>query len=454
MRDTGQPLLIEDTHVHPDWTMVNSTNWTGSYIGAPIRVDNVVIGFMNVNNYATYKFRTEHVQRVVALTEQVAVAIRNARLYEAARRSADELAERVIERTAELEEQRAQLEAILNSITDGVVSSSVSDTGVIQPRYINHALQQMLGYSLTDWYPNLIQEAIISDDTPEQLYQQALTDLLQRGRWSGEVTLRRRDGSIFNAYIETVRISSGERVFSGVVTVVRDISQQKALEEQKSRFVANASHELRTPITNLITRLWLLRRQPEKLDEHLDILDDVANRIRRLVIDLLDLSRFERGLIPLQREAMDIVPVIQSVVNLQRPEAERKHVRLLADLPEKPLIVLGDSERIHQVITNLVTNAIHYTPEGGQVRVYTTGPLHPDEKRIAIHVEDSGIGIAPEHVPNLFQPFYRAGAQHSGGTGLGLTIAREIIVQHDGDILVNSQPGAGSTFTVRLRLIE
>src|SRR5262249_51610796 len=142
----------------------------------------------------------------------------------------------------------------------------------------------------------------------------------------------------------------------GSVTIIRDISQEKALQEQKSRFVANASHELRTPLTNLITRLYLLRKQPDHLLEHLDILDRVAARMRNLVEDLLDFSRFERGVIQLKLRNVDARDLINEVVQVQQQEAEKKKIDLSTYMPAEAMMIMADPERMNQAITNLVIN--------------------------------------------------------------------------------------------------
>lgn len=453
MIETGKPVIVNDTNTDPLWVSLPNTAWSGSYIGAPIRVDGQVIGFLNVNSYHSYTFARDHAERMMAFAEQVATAIRNARLYEATRHHADELAQRVAERTAELERERAQLQIILDSMDEGVISSSLDETQTVRPLYINRALTRLLGYELADWHERLIIDFVIAQDEGENLYQQAFMALTEKGWWESEVKIRRKDGSALDASIHTVRVNNAEGLFVGVVTFVRDISREKALQEQQSRFVANASHELRTPITNLMTRLWLLRRQPERLDEHLVVLDEVANRMRRLVEDLLDISRFERGIIPLERQTMDVRQAALDVLRLQTPEAEQKAVQLVGDLPETPLFIRGDPQRIYQVITNLVINAINYTPEGGTVLVKTTveNDSASGGRNVIIQVQDTGVGIAPEHLVNLFRPFYRAGEQGKGA-GLGLTIAKEIVEMHGGQISVESEVGKGTCFRVRLAL--
>jgi two-component system phosphate regulon sensor histidine kinase PhoR len=235
--------------------------------------------------------------------------------------------------------------------------------------------------------------------------------------------------------------------------VIRDISKEKALQEQKDRFIANASHELRTPLANVKTRLYLLQMQPEKRELHLRILNQVANNMAELVENLLDVSRFERGIIPLHRRETTLQTLIENVVNIQQPEAERKTITLNATLPAEPIRAYVDPQRIAQVVTNLVSNAINYTPEGGRITVELEPDADSPDRAVQMRVRDSGIGISQEMIAQVFDPFFRASEETAKGTGLGLTIAREIVSLHGGEIRVESELGKGSTFIVKLDLM-
>lgn len=344
--------------------------------------------------------------------------------------------------------ERAQLGAILDSMGEGVIYDEK-----LQTRYINQALTHLSGYTIEEWqgYLHPLKSDTLTAEDFEAL-NQAIYDAVDRlGIWRGELRLRRKDGSEFDAGLTCTEVTGADGEVVGAVTIIRDISVEKALQEQKSRFVANASHELRTPITNLKTRLYLLRKQPEKMDYHLQVIEDVTGRMQRLVEDMLDVSRFERGLIPLYRQEVILQKLVSRVVEVQRAEAERKHIHLICQLPPAPLRVFVDPERVTQVITNLVVNAINYTPEEGFVFVYAASE---GEDRAAIHIRDTGVGIAPDQLQQVFQPFFRASQGVSGGTGLGLTIVKDIVELHGGTIDVESRVGLGSRFSVKLTLSE
>ena len=452
MVENKRPLAIPNIDEYPGWEeLVSTRQWMKSYVGAPIRLDNFVIGFLNLDSSSVNRFRSSDADRLQAFADQAAIAIRNARLYDRVRKQALELEQRVAERTAELDYERRQLHTIINSMTEGVAYTEYTD-GAFRTRYINRALEQITGYTPEDWNTESLQLFKRPDMTDEQFWQsigQAIQTLMMDGTWSEEIRLVRKDGTSFTASAVTTRVNDADGKMNGAVTVLRDVSEERALQQQKARFVAHASHELRTPITNMKTRLYLLKKQPERMTEHVRILEEVSDRMKRLVEDLLDVSRFERGVIKLQHSPVVLQEVVESVLDLQRPEAERKNLRLSLKQPDEPVHVHADRERLIQVITNLVTNAINYTPSGGSIIVRVIPVYGEDDQQLRcglVEVEDTGIGIAEEHLRHLFQPFYRVTSKVEG-SGLGLSIAKEIVELHGGRMNVESQPGYGSCFT-------
>ena len=282
-----------------------------------------------------------------------------------------------------------------------------------------------------------------ADDTWETMHA-----AIQQGKvWRSELFLRRKDGSEFDAGVTIAPGSQPNDDSLHTVAVVRDISQDKALQDQKSRFIANASHELRTPIQNIITRLYLIKHQPPRMKEHIEVIETVTERMRRLVEDLLDLSRFDRGVIPLEKEPVGLQELIQSVVDVQLAEAQMRGIRLTTEMIHEPLFVLGDSERLGQVVTNLVMNALNYTPDDGIVSV----TLAQERQYAIVCVKDTGVGIAPARIEQIFEPFVRL-SENRQGSGLGLSIAKEIVEMHGGTIDVTSTLGQGSCFTLTFML--
>jgi signal transduction histidine kinase len=182
---------------------------------------------------------------------------------------------------------------------------------------------------------------------------------------------------------------------------------------------------------------------------HLRVLERVADGMTELVENLLDVTRFERGIIPLHRRTIVLQDLLMDVVSVQYPEAERKGLNLHTDIIDDPIHVSVDPQRLSQVFTNLMTNAINYTSEGGTIII----KLDRSGDRAVFQISDTGIGIAPEMLEHVFDPFFRANEGSATGTGLGLTIAKEIVDLHSGDLRVDSEVGRGSTFTVKLGIV-
>lgn len=447
MMETGRPRAVLRPLEHPGWVHVDGTEWIRCAFSAPIIIRGQLIGLLNMDNKDECVFTAADSDRFQAFAQQVGIAISNAAMFDSIRSQATEMENRVIERTIELERERAQLQTILDSMNEGVLGIIFDEDLQPKSRYINQALTRLVGYARDEWNIDLLRSISASDEEVEKLQKSFFATLAAGHVWQIETKLRRKDNSEFDAQMTATRINGRDGRMIGIVTVIRDVSQEKALQEQKSRFVANASHELRTPITNLMTRLYLLRKKPEQLDTHLEILDYVANRMRNLVEDLLDYSRFERGIIPLNPRSMNLSELVAQIMQAQEAEADLKHVHLICDLPPHLVQVYADPERITQVITNLLINAINYTPEGGTVQV----GVSESGESVSVTVKDSGPGIPAEHLPYIFQPFYRV-AENSKGTGLGLSIAKEIIDRHGGRIAAESSLGSGSTFMITLPL--
>jgi len=447
MADSGQPIVIHEVANDPEWVVFAEGEWIKSTCSAPIRLEDQTIGFLNLTSTRPHTFTLRHAEFLRTFADQIAIAVRNARLYEQARHNAEMLAELVRQRTAELELERERLSVMLDSTAEGIYYTEGRAI-----RYANPALCAMTGYTLdeligadTGVLAPVMTEALLAGE-------QAVSEALQRERvWRGDKKMRRKDGSLLDAGLTVSVISPPNAPDIRLVVLVRDVSREKALQVQQSNLVAYASHELRTPITNLKTRLYLLRRRPERLEEHVEILEEVTERMRRLVEDLLDLTRMERGITRLNKRVTDMVALTDGIFRLQLPEAERKTIQFAANLPDAPVFAEADPERMTQVITNLVTNALNYTPAGGTVTLNVC--LAASGQAVLIEVQDSGVGIAAESLPYIFQPFYRV-ASTVEGAGLGLSIAREIVELHGGEITVQSQKGAGSTFTVRLPVVE
>ncbi len=251
----------------------------------------------------------------------------------------------------------------------------------------------------------------------------------------------------------------GGDVSESVMAVVHDISEQRRLDQLRREFISNVSHELRTPLTNIHSYAETLvdaEQLPEKQARGFaSVILKEAERMNRIVRDLLTLSSFDYGKMDWHLTSFPIAEVCRNVLAAFRLEAEKKNQTLLFDPPETAITLSADRDRIEQVLVNLLSNAIKYTPEGGQIVLSLSLEMEAENAPafVRIALRDNGIGIPTEDIPRLFDRFYRvdkARARASGGSGLGLSIAKEIVDKHQGTIAVDSQWGEGTTMIIRL----
>jgi signal transduction histidine kinase/HAMP domain-containing protein len=259
-----------------------------------------------------------------------------------------------------------------------------------------------------------------------------------------------------------VAIDHGGRVLSvtagrlgelaGVVWTVRDVTERAQLERAKSEFVATASHELRSPLTSIKGFVELLERNPEGMSsrqrEFVDIIKRSTDRLVELVNDLLDVARIEADHVEINPRPIDVGEAMRELAELMGPRVDAKHQHLGVYVAPTLPLAMADPERIRQVIGNLLTNAHLYTPEGGRIHV----GVEADRAWVRIVVADSGIGMTPEETEHAFDRFYRARSSSATtpGTGLGLSIVKSLVDMHHGEIEVESDPGRGTTFHVRI----
>jgi signal transduction histidine kinase len=222
------------------------------------------------------------------------------------------------------------------------------------------------------------------------------------------------------------------------------------LEESRRDLVANVSHELKTPIAAIRAHLENLLDGVEEPDpDTLEVMLSQTERLGRLVEQLLDLSKLESGEVPLHRADMSVAPLVRQVISEIEVARAGKAVRIEEDIPSDLPTVDADAERVHQVLFNLIDNAVRFVPDGGEVKV----EAHRHNGSVEISVADNGVGIPREHVPRLFERFYRgdtARSRDDGGTGIGLAIARSVVEAHGGTIRAESEPGIGSVFSFDL----
>ena len=347
---------------------------------------------------------------------------------------------RQLKRTLEeVENERTKLGTFFLHMTDGVVAFSRDGT-VIQS---NPAAERMLGRAIPIGGGESY-DTLFSDVAPLQ----GVLAVEQPGYLDGE---REVDGRS----LELLLTPFDQERLGGVLVVIHDVTEQRKTEEMRREFVANVSHELRTPLTNIRSYAETLADNagdipPETEKNFLGVILNESDRMTHIVQDLLTLSRFDSGRSELNLAPFDFGEAVRDVYQANRLEAQRHGHTMELELPGSLPEIVGDRERILQVMMNVVSNSIKYTPDGGRIRL----SAGVQGKRVWMEVADNGIGIPKEDRGRIFERFYRvdkARSRESGGTGLGLSIAKEIIDRHQGTIELVDRPGPG--LTVRITLL-
>ncbi len=311
-------------------------------------------------------------------------------------------------------------------------------------------------------FPNLrtgihVSSAARSPDVIEAIEKTVATGVVQSATLHQRVPVERR----LVVVVAPLYLSGAQDSDPALLLTVRDLTEQDRLAEMRADFVANASHELRTPLASLRGFVETLqgpaRNDPAARERFLAIMSTQADRMTRLIDDLLSLSRIEMRQHLTPTETVDLCDVIAQVIQGLEPQAA--HAKVVLAFKPEPALVRGDRDELAQVFQNLIQNAIKYGREGGHVHVdmQRRKPAASRLERIEVAVKDDGPGIAAQHIPRLTERFYRVNTSQSrdkGGTGLGLAIVKHIVTRHGGDLAIASKVGEGSTFTVAFDNIE
>ncbi|MEK3887948.1 two-component system histidine kinase PnpS [Bacillus sp. FSL K6-3431] len=341
-----------------------------------------------------------------------------------------------------IEENEQQLTGVLANMMSGVLLVNTEGRILLA----NRALGHLLGEKLDKFTGKLHMEVGRSVDLSTLIEK-----CLQTGKeMREEVRLFYPKERILDAHLAPYVDDEGD--MKGIVAVLHDVSDIRRLEKMRSEFVANVSHELKTPITSVKgfaeTLLDGALEDEEVLRSFLTIIYDESERLHRLINDILDLSSIEQHQIPLKIENVNLTEAVYGTFDTVKEEAMKKNLEM--KLPEKKEIwIEGEKDRILQIILNLTSNAIAYTPNKGKITISMT----ESDRYVMLQIEDSGIGIRTSELPRIFERFYRvdkARSRDSGGTGLGLAIVKHLVDAHHGTIDVRSVEGVGTTFTVTL----
>ena len=343
-----------------------------------------------------------------------------------------------------LEQESKRLHSILSYMTDGVLATNRRG----QITMINDMAKKQLGVQKEDVLNKSILELLKIEDEYE------LRDLITQ---IPELTIDSQDanGEYLSLRVRFALVRRESGFISGLVAVLHDTTEQEKEERERRLFVSNVSHELRTPLTSVKSYL-------EALDEgalydpvapdFIKVSLDETNRMMRMVTDLLHLSRIDNATTKLDIELINFTAFITFILNRfdkMRNQDEEKKYELVRDYPITSVWIEIDTDKMTQVIDNILNNAIKYSPDGGKITV----SMKTTDDQMILSISDQGLGIPKQDLPRIFDRFYRvdrARSRAQGGTGLGLAIAKEIIKQHNGFIWAKSEYGKGSTFTIVL----
>ncbi|KPL24813.1 MAG: hypothetical protein AMJ93_01630 [Anaerolineae bacterium SM23_84] len=435
----GKPVLSRDVREDSRFGD-DSALQLSSLISVPLFVGDEAIGALIATSPDRNAFATEDLNLLSAFADQAAVAASNARLYE-------QLVEEQ-KQTAQLyqhvEERRNELEAILRGIGDGVI--------VADPN-LNLLLMNPVAFRIFHVKPDVTSSLPVSAVIPNQELASLLQDALhgEEGAVVREIAPPDADGrtqATYQALASPVLSAFGS--VRGVVTVLRDITTQKELERMKSNFLSVVSHELKTPLHSIkgfvdIILMGKTGQVNETQADFLSTVQDQAAHLQNLIDDLLEFSRLDSGQVKLHLTEVALGEVAAVVTDKLKPLADQGQLQIVNrigfDIPN----VEADRLRIEQVLTNLVQNAIKFTPRSG----FVTLTAADQGAEVQVAVSDTGIGIPADELTRIFDRFYQVDSsptRHYRGTGLGLTICKHIVEYHHGRIWAESEEGKGSTF--------
>ncbi len=354
----------------------------------------------------------------------------------------------------EVATEKELLSITLGGMSEGLIAVDIDKRIIL----FNTVAKNLTGWESKQVEGKLLNEVlrIVNEETKEPVGS-PIDKSLQSGKTEcgteNDILISRK-GTERPIAVSAAPIRNSEGAVVGAVVVIRDVSREREIDHMKNDFTSSVSHELRTPLTSIKAYTATILRDPNMPEEtkrqFLAIIDEESNRLASLIEDLLEVSRIESGTVKISRELVDIAVIIEKVLLALEPLAEKKNIQLERDIGDELPKLQADESKIESVITNLVNNAIKFTPEQGRVSICAKVA----NGEMVIRVSDTGMGIPKEALLKIFDRFYRVHrpGKEIQGTGLGLSIVNKIVTTHDGRIDVESEVEQGTTFTVFLPL--
>lgn len=392
-------------------------------VSRPLKQIETVINHISEGDYSEY-YKGMDYPEIMALGQTV-----------------NKLADSLEEKNRTILQSNERLSALLDRLIVGVVLLDSEQ----RIEMMNPAVYQILGID-----ENLLGRSFLEMSKSYGLVQIIQQTYQKKKNRNEEIYIYYPNERILDVNTMVVPDAKGNQV----IVLLYDITEIRRLEKVRTDFVANASHELRTPVTALKGFSEVLLDgaldDPDRLRQFLEIIYKESKRLEILVNDILELSRVEQKQVPMKREWISLNETVETCFKIIKPQAAAKGLKLrLLSNNADPIRFIGDQSRLEQILNNLIYNAVNYTDKGGKISVL----LEETEDEIVFHVADTGIGIPEESIERLFERFYRVDkgrSRNSGGTGLGLSIVRYLVQNMGGTISVKSTLGLGSTFTVHL----
>jgi PAS domain S-box-containing protein len=384
----------------------------------------------------------------------------------------DKMEIRVQERTAELTRTIQKMELLANLVENAQLDMIL----VVQPdgqiAECNALARTIFGYSKSEMMTQNIKDLLTCE--ADETWEKIIESVERRSHWQGAISAIHGAGGTMPVHVSISRYVDSVDDTANMICFIRNITKEKEIDRMKSEFISIVSHELRTPLTSIKNAVSIMLggtagEITKNQEKFLSMVNRNIDRLTGIINNLLDLSKLEAGKVELRFQEVDLNDPLDMVISSLRPVAENKSVTLTKGIPVDLPKVYGDSDRIEQILINLINNSIKFTPEGGHVHVSArlarsekqTGKMSEpltkshgfDGDFIEVCVEDTGIGIPAEELDIIFDKFHQiSGAltREAGGTGLGLPIARELVEAHKGSIRVESKVGKGSEFIFTL----
>ncbi|HOM42572.1 MAG TPA: ATP-binding protein [Bacillota bacterium] len=365
--------------------------------------------------------------------------------------SINDMAAKLNETITSLQDKNIKLESIMSSMINGIIAVDNSE----EILFINPVAESLLGITDREVTGKHILQVVRNNSIDNYLKK----ILMNKEFFSTEVNFDDSNEKILKLYANPIK-QNGANDIEGIIITIQDVTELRKLERIRTEFIANVSHELKTPLTSIKGFAETLKSfdfdDRQDAIRFLNIIEDEAERLYRLINDILSLSELEQRKTKALRDKIDMEKAVEEVLSVLKSQSDKKNIQLSVKIQEGLDSLSGDGDKFKQMLINLIDNAVKYTPENGKVSIEAYKQSHDaDLDKLIIKVKDNGIGIPKQHIPRLFERFYRVDKARSrsiGGTGLGLAIVKHIVILFNGEIEVTSEVGKGTEFRIILPL--